>query len=201
MGFSSQEYWSGFPFLPQMWLPRVKLRSWITHEKHCIWGIITVSSYSLLTQTKMTSILLNPWTVSLLGSSVYGILQPKILEWIAILFFRGSSQPRNWTRVSHVAGRFFTIWVSPRIKTTLSNGSQMVCLRSRCWVDQPASPSVISSNPCDCQEQRGLWRGRWGFWFPAVTNLVPNIVSNNKLTFTICLTPLLWLRTQIQISR
>ena len=117
MGFSSQEYWSGFPFLPEVWLPKVKLRSWITHEKHCIWGIITVSFYSLLAWTKMTSILLNPWTVSPLGSSVYGILQPRILEWIAILFSRGSSQSRYWTGVSHVAGRFFTIWVTREVRT------------------------------------------------------------------------------------
>ena len=44
------------------------------------------------------------------GSSVHGILQAKILEWVAILFSRGSSQHRNQTRVSHTSGRFFTIW-------------------------------------------------------------------------------------------
>ena len=42
------------------------------------------------------------------GSSVHGILQARILEWVAIPFSRGSSQPRNQTQVSHVAGRFFT---------------------------------------------------------------------------------------------
>ena len=46
---------------------------------------------------------------SLPGSSVYGILQVRILEWVAIPFFRGSSQPRDWTWVSCIAGRFFTI--------------------------------------------------------------------------------------------
>ena len=35
---------------------------------------------------------------------------PKILEWVAYLFSRGSSWPRNWTRVSCIAGRFFTSW-------------------------------------------------------------------------------------------
>ena len=43
------------------------------------------------------------------GSSVLGILQARILEWVAISFSRGSSQPRDWTHVSHFAGRFFTI--------------------------------------------------------------------------------------------
>ena len=42
------------------------------------------------------------------GSSVPGILQARILEWVAISFSRGSSQPRNQTQVSCIAGRFFT---------------------------------------------------------------------------------------------
>ena len=46
------------------------------------------------------------------GSSVHGILQARILEWVAIPFSRGSSWPRDQTRVSHLAGRFFTIWTT-----------------------------------------------------------------------------------------
>ena len=45
------------------------------------------------------------------GSSVLGILQARILEWVAMPSSRGFSRPRNWTRVSYVsslAGRFFT---------------------------------------------------------------------------------------------
>ena len=41
---------------------------------------------------------------------VRGILQARILEWVAYPFSRASSQPRNWTRVSCIAGRFFTNW-------------------------------------------------------------------------------------------
>ena len=44
------------------------------------------------------------------GSSAHGILQASILEWVAISFSRGSSQPRNLTRISCTAGRFFTNW-------------------------------------------------------------------------------------------
>ena len=39
----------------------------------------------------------------------HGILQARILEWIAVPFSRGSSQPRDGTQVSFIAGRFFTI--------------------------------------------------------------------------------------------
>ena len=41
-------------------------------------------------------------------SSVHGILQARILEWVAISFSRGSSQPRNPARIFCIAGRFFT---------------------------------------------------------------------------------------------
>ena len=44
------------------------------------------------------------------GFSVRGNLHARILAWIAIPFSRGSSPPRDWTPVSCIAGRFFTIW-------------------------------------------------------------------------------------------
>ena len=48
------------------------------------------------------------------GFSVHGILQARILEWIAITFFRGSSWPRDWTWVFSfcIGGRFFTVWAT-----------------------------------------------------------------------------------------
>ena len=54
--------------------------------------------------------LCNPMDCSLPGSSVHGILQERILQWVAIPFCRISTWPRDWTWVSHIAGRFFTIW-------------------------------------------------------------------------------------------
>ena len=44
------------------------------------------------------------------GSSVHGIFQARILEWVAIPFSRASSQPRDQTWVSCIAGSFFTVW-------------------------------------------------------------------------------------------
>ena len=48
------------------------------------------------------------------GSSVHGIFQARILEWVAISFSRGSSQPRDWTQtqVSHILGKHFTVWAT-----------------------------------------------------------------------------------------
>ena len=52
--------------------------------------------------------LCNPMDWSPPGSSVHGILQGRILEWVAISFSRGSPQPKDRTQVFCTAGRFFT---------------------------------------------------------------------------------------------
>ena len=69
----------------------------------CAGGLVSKSCPTLAT----------PWTVcGLPGSSVHGIFQARILEWVAISFSRGSSWPRNWTQVSCTIGRFFTSWAT-----------------------------------------------------------------------------------------
>jgi len=44
--------------------------------------------------------------------TVHGILQARILEWVAFPFSRGSSKPRDRTQVSYIAGGFFTCWAT-----------------------------------------------------------------------------------------
>ena len=61
--------------------------------------------------TQSCLILGNSMDYSAPGSSVHGTLQA-ILEWVAIPFSRGSSWPMDWTWVSCIAGRFFTIWAT-----------------------------------------------------------------------------------------
>jgi len=46
------------------------------------------------------------------GSSIHGILQARLLAWVAISFSRESSQPKDWTQVSCIAGRFFINWAT-----------------------------------------------------------------------------------------
>ena len=89
LGISRQEHWSGLPF------PSV------VHENE---------SESEVAQSCPT--LCNPMDCSLWGSSVHGIFQARVLEWIATAFSRGSSRPRDWTQVSRIAGRYFTIWAT-----------------------------------------------------------------------------------------
>ena len=52
----------------------------------------------------------DPWT------TVHGILQARILEWVAFPFSKGSSQPKDRTQVSHIAGRFFTSWATREVQ-------------------------------------------------------------------------------------
>ena len=57
------------------------------------------------------------------GSSVHGILQARILEWLTIPFSRGSSQPRGWIHGSCIAGGFFIIWATREVPEGISSSS------------------------------------------------------------------------------
>ena len=63
--------------------------------------------------------------------SVLGISQARVLEWVAISFFRGSSQPRDWTHVSCIAGRFF-FTAEPPGKPYCNPYSIEVILKPKC---------------------------------------------------------------------
>ena len=85
-----------------------------------------------------------PWTVAYQApqATVHGIFQARILEWVAISFSRGSSQPRDWTWVSFIAGRCFTIWTTwkPRCLKSLIKylsaflSIYLVALVMRSWI-------------------------------------------------------------------
>ena len=98
--------------------------SWLSEQnsdlsKHCIEPLILLywtfcySHFNMCVPANLLQACLtlcHPMDYSLPGSSVHGILQARILEWIAILFSRGFSQPRDPTQVSCIAGGFLTIW-------------------------------------------------------------------------------------------
>ena len=62
--------------------------------------------------------LCEPMNCSLPGSSIHGVFQTRVPEWIAISFSRGSSRPRDRTRVSHIVGRHFTVWATREVPFT-----------------------------------------------------------------------------------
>ena len=70
-------------------------------------------SESEVTESCLT--LCGPMDCRLPGSSVHGIFQARVMEWVTISFSGGSSQPRDWTQVSFVVGRRFTIWATREV--------------------------------------------------------------------------------------
>ena len=67
---------------------------------------------------------LQPYGHCLPGSSVHGILQASVLEWVAISFTRGSSRPRNQTQVSLIGGRCFTTWATREVLSVKARGQE-----------------------------------------------------------------------------
>ena len=70
--------------------------------------------------------LCDPIDCSLPGSSIHGIFLARVLEWVAISFSREFSQPRDWTWVSHIAGRRFTVWATREAQTPSRNTPSIV---------------------------------------------------------------------------
>ena len=85
----------------------------------CFLQCMKVKSESEVTQFCLT--LCNPMDCTPPGSSVHGISKARILEWVAISFSMESSWPRDWTQVSCIAGRFFTIWATREGWTVRNN--------------------------------------------------------------------------------
>ena len=82
---------------------------------------VTPSTFFILTQKRINSVcvcyslqscltLCYPKSCSPPGSSAHGSPQTRILEWVAVSFFRGPFQPRDRTQVACIAGRFLTVW-------------------------------------------------------------------------------------------
>ena len=78
------------------------------------------------------------------GSSVHGIPQARVLEWVATSFSRGSSRPRDRTWVSHIAGRRFTLWASGEARPT-----SIQKRASLCWESSALPPShfILQGTP------------------------------------------------------
>ena len=84
----------------------------------------TIIIKCLVTQSCLT--LCEPMDYSPPGSSVHGILQASLLEWVAVPFSRGSSQPMDWTHISGTAGKFFTIWATREATLWESSGGSLI---------------------------------------------------------------------------
>ena len=79
------------------------------------------------------------WTIACQASLSMGILQARILEWVAIPFSQESSQPRDRTQVSCTAGRLYTVWAIRKAPVLYTTSLELVDLIS--------TSSPISPNP------------------------------------------------------
>ena len=86
--------------------PWVKTEMWVQGDKNLLSWILVLYSPSHVRH------FVTPWTVALQAPLSMGILQARILEWVAMPSSRGSSRPRDQTQVSHIAEGFFTIWAT-----------------------------------------------------------------------------------------
>jgi len=77
-----------------------------------MWLYVFVCVYILYKYIKVKVAQSCPTPCDAMDYPVHGILQARILEWVAFPFSRGSSQPKDQTQVSHTAGGFFTSWAT-----------------------------------------------------------------------------------------
>ena len=108
MGFSGQEYWSGLPCPSPGDLPDPGMEPTSLGSPALAGGFFTTNTtYDYESEVAQSCLTLcDPMDCSLQGSSIHGIFQARILGWVAISFSRGSSPPRDWTRVSCIAQMF-----------------------------------------------------------------------------------------------
>ena len=83
---------------------------WTTREAWAPYACVCVCVCVCVWVTRLCPILCGPKEYSSSGSSLHRIPQTRMLEWVAIPFSKASSWPRDQTRVSCTAGKFFTIW-------------------------------------------------------------------------------------------
>ena len=103
--------WVTIPFSRGSFQPRDRTQvSHLARRFFTIW--VTREALYIHKSLSCVWLFVTPWTV------VHGILQARILVWVVFPFSRGSSQPRDQTQVSHLAGGFFTIWAKGKPKIT-----------------------------------------------------------------------------------
>ena len=89
-------------------------------KSNCHYSVCFSESESESEVAQLCQTLCDPMDCSLPGSSTRGILQARVLEWVAVSFSRRSSQPRDQTWVSLIAGRHFTIWATREVDSLSS---------------------------------------------------------------------------------
>ena len=108
--------------------------------------LFLIWSEVIVTQSCPT--LCDPMDYSPPGSFVQGTFPARMLEWVAVSFSRGSSQPRDRTQVSHTAGSFFTIWATREAQPFFIYCLSFTRFLSVSSLYQARRIVIYLSNPC-----------------------------------------------------
>ena len=170
-GFSRQEYWSGLPLPFSREAFQTSDQTLISHT----WqpGLLppgkprVVQDYKTHVKVKVAQSCPTLWDH--MDYTVHGILQARILEWVAFPFSRGSSQPRDLTQVSHTAGGFFTSWATGEAQEYWS-GNPILSP-----ADLP-DPGIEPGSPADflpaelSGRPQSIWKSQLYFYILATNN-------------------------------
>ena len=128
--------------------------SYRVEHKACIFYVVVV-----VQSLSHVWLFVTPWTVTCQAPKAVGFFWARILEWVAISFSGGSSQPRDQTQVSCIAGRFFT--TEPPGKPGFSIYSyDLQCSSAVGWISVLFEITVGSGKP----ERLLLQDGWWEWW-------------------------------------
>ena len=119
-----------------------------------------------------------PWTVAF-QAPVCGILQARILEWVAIPFSRGSSQTRDWTQVSCITGGSITSWTTTEAMD-MNMGKLWKMVRDR-EAQRAAAHGVTKDQT------------RLGDWMMTTTSYWTNLISNSIAVITFIVGYFMWM--------
>ena len=126
---------------------------WVTNlgKKSSNRGCHGLEAQSPYVQVKMKVSHSCPTLCDPMAYIVHGILQARILEWVAFPFSRGSSQPRDWTQVFHIAGRGFNLWATREAPRNLWAPGKQLCVpkskQQMNWPDAGRQEELGSTGP------------------------------------------------------
>ena len=138
-----------------------------TFRGSLLWGVIwgsCVVSHSVVSDTA------TPWTIAHQAPLSMGILQARILDYVAIPFSRGSSQPRDQTWVSCIAGGSFTVWATRKGLTETNPGKVLSAEPDTRRAHGILPPPFGQRGGCYCEHVRSHM---WGLPRPGIKPMSP----------------------------
>ena len=121
--------------------------------------------------------LCDPMDCSPPGSSAHGILQARILEWVAISFSRGSSRPRDQTQLSHIAGRHFNLWATREDKPRQCIKKQRDHFANKGPYGQSSGFSSSQVQMWELNHKEGWLLKNWCFWIVVLEKTFETILD------------------------